>query len=97
MTATHFNRTQTKTVVELSLQDLKQVVKETLQEEKARLEAEAQAGDLLGTVSRNEACKLLNVSFCTLNRWERIGYLIPVRAGRKVYYLKQDIKQLLSK
>ncbi len=87
----------TKTVVELSMSDLKKVVSDTLREERERIAEEAKKANEIDILSRAEVCKILSVSFATLNRWEKTGYLIPVRAGRKVHYLKDDVKRLISK
>lgn len=38
-----------------------------------------------------------NVSHTTLWKWERNGYLVPVRIGRRVYYRREDILKLTSK
>lgn len=87
----------TKTVVELSMNDLRAVVGDVLREERAKAAEEAKKAQEVQMYSRLEVAKLLNVSFATLNRWEKTGYLIPVRAGRKVHYLKSDIQNLISK
>lgn len=98
MTATTLaGASNTKTVVELSMNDLQAVVGDVLREERAKAAEEAKKAETLQIYSRLEVAKLLNVSFATLNRWEKTGYLVPVRAGRKVYYLKADIQNLISK
>lgn len=87
----------TKTVVELSMNDLREVVGDVLREERAKAAEEAKKAQTVDIYTRKEVAELLNVSFATLNRWEKIGYLKPVRAGRKVHYLKSDIQNLISK
>lgn len=37
---------------------------------------------------------ILNVSKATLWRWEKNGYLVPVRFGRKVMYKDSDLKRI---
>lgn len=86
----------TKTVIELSMSDLKAVVAETIREEREKAAAEAAANNVNLFITRSEAANRLNVTFSTLNRWEKTGYLKPVRAGRKVYYKIADIEAVLK-
>ena len=55
--------------------------------------AEKSHPDLL---SRAEARQLLHVSNTTLNAWEKRGWLVPSRAGRRVLFHRADIDRLLS-
>ena len=89
--------TNTKTVVELSLNDLREVIGDVFREERAKEAKETHKAGAVEIYSRKEVARLLNVSFATLNRWEKCGYLTPVRAGRKVHYLKSDIQGLILK
>ena len=89
--------TKSRTVIELSIDDLRSVVGDVLREERQKAAEEARKGNTPDILSRREVCKLLNVGFSTLWRWEKIGYLIPVKAGRKVHYLKTDVDKLISK
>lgn len=90
-------QTKSRTIVELSIDDLRSVVGDVLREERQKATEEARKGNTPDILSRREVCKLLNVGFSTLWRWEKTGYLIPVKAGRKVYYLKKDVDNLISK
>lgn len=65
---------------------LKSVIGETL--------AELRSQDRETYLSSDEVMALLKVSKATLWRWERKGYLVPVRFGRKVLYKESDIKQI---
>lgn len=52
--------------------------------------------DVLLTVE--EAMALLKVkNRATLWRWEKRGYLAPVRGGKKCLYRRSDIEQMLNK
>ncbi len=44
----------------------------------------------------DEVMKELSVSPVTLWRWGRIGYLVPVKLGRKSRYKRSDVDSLLS-
>ena len=64
--------------------------------EEARREARAVYEDEL--VPKEEARKRLlgGVDPSTLWRWEKAGYLAPVRIGTKVYYKRGDIARLVD-
>lgn len=64
--------------------------------EEARREARAVYDDEL--VPKEEARKRLlgGVDPSTLWRWEKAGYLAPVRIGTKVYYKRGDIARLVD-
>ncbi len=46
--------------------------------------------------SVGKVSEMLQVSKPTLWRWEKTGYLIPVRIGGKVRYKMSDVKQILE-
>lgn len=64
--------------------------------EEARREARALYEDEL--VPKEDARKRLlgGVDPSTLWRWEKAGYLAPVRIGTKVYYRRGDIARLVD-
>lgn len=64
--------------------------------EEARREARALYEDEL--VPKEDARKRLlgGVDPSTLWRWEKAGYLAPVRIGTKVYYKRGDIARLVD-
>ena len=47
-------------------------------------------------LTRSEAAKFLHVSVQTLANWERMNYLIPVRAGRRVLYPIELLRQFTN-
>lgn len=47
-------------------------------------------------ISVKEAAYMLGVDRSTLWRWEKKGYLIPARIGRKVLYRMADIKKIIN-
>lgn len=63
--------------------------------------------DMLGTnlfpdnddslISKKEAMEGFSVSHTTLWKWEKSGYLTPVRVGKRVYYRREDVKNLTKK
>lgn len=44
----------------------------------------------------DEVASELGVSKNTLWRWEKRGYLIPIKVGRKPFYKRSDVDSLLS-
>jgi len=44
----------------------------------------------------NEVVEKYNVSRSTLQRWEKLEYLLPVRLGKKVLYRTEDIKSAIA-
>lgn len=55
--------------------------------------AAAKGEDLL---SRSEVMKQLRVSRSTLHRWAVSGQLIPLKAGRRPMYSRDQIRKFLS-
>lgn len=47
-------------------------------------------------LSRVEAATMLRVSLMTLRRMEKRGELIPHRAGKRIFYVKDEIDKFLS-
>ncbi len=48
-------------------------------------------------LTADEAAMQLSVTKVSLWRWSKMGYLTPVKAGRKVFYWQSDIDKLLKK
>jgi uncharacterized protein YfkK (UPF0435 family) len=44
----------------------------------------------------NDVVKKYNVSRSTLQRWEKLKSLLPVRLGKKVMYRTEDIKRAIA-
>ena len=75
-----------------SLTDLKEVFNEW-QDERDAMQPTPKEDILL---SADEAASILKVSSVTLWRWAKMGYLKPVKAGRKVHYWQSAIDNLLK-
>lgn len=45
-------------------------------------------------IAKKDVMEGLGVTHTTLWKWEKAGYLIPVRFGKKIYYKKDDLKKL---
>ena len=76
------------------LMELTRAIQQVLHEE---IEAERnKASDSeLGLMTRLEVQDKLNISPTTLWHWEKAKYLVPVKLGRRVFYKRQDIENLI--
>jgi excisionase family DNA binding protein len=48
-------------------------------------------------LSVNEACELFNVTKGTLWRWNRDGYLKPIKVGGRCYYKQSEVNVILER
>lgn len=48
-------------------------------------------------ISKKDAMIGFKVSHTTLWKWQMSGYLTPVKVGKRVYYRREDIKNLTQK
>ena len=47
-------------------------------------------------LTRDEVCKLLDVSYTTLHNWNRDGILVNQKLGRRVYYSKASVMSMFN-
>ena len=47
--------------------------------------------------TRTETSELLNVSFVTLNKWNRLGVLPAYSVGTRVYYKSTDVQNAMKR
>ena len=83
-------------MVVMSAADLKAAMGAMYQEQQAQTAAAIAAHRERPTLSRAEAARALNVTLTTLWRWDKIGYLCPVKIGSKVLYRASDIDVILT-
>lgn len=76
----------------VSAQDLKNAIDASIQQAIQELMGNMPMSDKL--IPLKEVAETLNVSRCTLNRWNKDGYLIPIKIGRKVFYRQNDINEI---
>ncbi len=48
-------------------------------------------------ISKKDVMEGLGVSHTTLWKWQKRGYLMPVKVGKKVYYRREDIIKMTEK
>ena len=88
---------QSDAMLLISASDLRTFANVLIQEtgdsvaEKTFSAVKAAMGDKIKYCARGEASEILGVSYPTLHRWEKEKCLIPVRIGRKVLYLRNEV------
>lgn len=81
----------TVAVTPADLKEFALYVLENAEADKARQQHEGKT-----FLTSAEAQKALGVKRTTLWRWERSGYLTPVRLGRSPRYRREDIERLIN-
>ena len=76
----------------VNAQDLKNAIDASIQQAIQELMGNMPMSDKL--VPLKEVAETLNVSRCTLNRWNKDGYLVPIKIGGKVFYRQNDINEI---
>lgn len=74
----------------ISASDLETVIKGIVSETMGEISAASKDSK----ITRIAAIKRLGKSEATLWRWERSGYLVPVRQGKDVFYRESDIRAI---
>lgn len=77
----------------VTLSDLKEFALTIVSEAMAAKEAERKEEKYL---TPDEVADMVGVSKNTLWRWEKNGYLIPIKFGRKSFYKQSDINKILE-
>lgn len=82
--------------VAITLEDLRQFHREVIANTKRELEAEIAEDKGERYLSIKQACEMLGVDPCTLWRWKKRGYLVPVEIGGKRRYRLSEIRRMLN-
>lgn len=99
MTQTNFNQIAEGAqgvMLVISAADLKAAVAEMCDRHEANKQKAIEERRELPTLTREQAARALNVTFSTLWRWAKMGYLTPVKIGTKVLYRASDIEHMLT-
>lgn len=84
---------QLTTALQLILRPIiKEVVLATIEEQTPQLQ---QKKDV--QLTADQAAEQLHTTKVTLWRWAKLGYLSPIKVGRKVYYWQSDIDKITQK
>lgn len=89
---------QPKLIYQVETSDLEQIIFRAVadamsQYSSSNTQVVAESSEML---SRDEAAKFLHVSKQTLFNWEKVGYLTPTRAGRRVLYPVELLRQFTN-
>lgn len=78
--------------VEELVREIKEMVKQVL--ESCEITAQSDSERVL---TRKEAGELLQVSFVTLNKWNKLGVLPAYNVGTRVYYKWIDVQNAMKR
>ena len=71
--------------------ELKQIIKEVIQDELKEVSKQPEEKDSEGLLSRKETCEFLKISLTTLWHWTNNGKIDSYGIGNRVYYKKEDL------
>lgn len=78
----------------VSLDDLRQIVRDIINIEQAKNSLEGR--NEVDTLSIDEVVALCKVDKSTLWRWDKCGYLQKQHCGKRVFYIKEDVHNLIN-
>lgn len=87
----HISLTMTGTGLMELIKAVQQVIYEEINEEKANL----QDSDI-ELITKQDVIDKLHVSSTTLWIWEKRKYLVPVKIGRRIFYKRRDVNNLMG-
>ena len=80
----------------VSLNDLKEVCSHLYNEQRLRQEKlKAQEND--GLIDSKQVKEILNVKDGALWKWNKRGYLCPLKIGSRNFYRREDVDRILGK
>lgn len=84
-------------IYQVKASDLRLIIAEMYHAEQERTRQAIEAQREKPSMTRRQAAEALNVTFATLWRWAKDGYLVPVKIGNKVLYRATDVEAILHK
>ena len=83
-------------ITQLTPQDLKQLIKEAIQQERASYEESLSNNEVDRLNSREKTAKdILDVDLLTLHRWTQQGKIKAHAIGNRIYYKDSSIEEAL--
>ena len=79
----------------LKIEDLREFAHLLIEKSKEQLLPVMVSASHEDLLTKKEVLEKFNVCHTTLWNWERKGYLIPVKIGRKVSYRQADIERII--
>ncbi len=86
-------------VFQLSVEDLSTMIRQSVATELQKVSnliSKTPKDDSDKILTREEVCKLLDVSTTTLFNWNRDGILVNQKCGRRVYYSKASVMSMFN-
>ena len=86
-------------VFQLSVEDLSTMIRQSVATELQKVSnliSKTPKDDSDKILTREEVCKLLDVSTTTLFNWNRDGILVNQKLGRRVYYSKASVMSMFN-
>jgi hypothetical protein len=86
-------------VFQLSVEDLSTMIRQSVATELQKVSnliSKTPKDDSDKILTREEVCKLLDVSTTTLFNWNRDGILVNQKRGRRVYYSKASVMSMFN-
>ena len=87
----HISLTMTGTGLMELIKAVQQVIYEEINEEKAN-----QQDSDIELITKQDVIDKLHVSSTTLWIWEKRKYLVPVKIGRRIFYKRRDVNNLMG-
>ena len=87
----HISITMTGTGLMELIKAIQQVIYEEITEEKAN-----QHDSDIELITKQDVIDKLHVSSTTLWIWEKRKYLVPVKIGRRIFYKRRDVNNLMG-
>jgi len=87
----HISLTMTGTGLMELIKAVQQVIYEEINEEKAN-----QQDSDIELITKQDVIDKLHVSSTTLWIWEKRKYLVPVKIGRRIFYKRRDVNNLMD-
>ena len=88
----HISLTMTGTGLMELIKAVQQVIYEEINEEKAN-----QQDSDIELITKQDVIDKLHVSSTTLWIWEKRKYLVPVKIGRRIFYKRRDVNNLMGR
>ena len=87
----HISLTMTGTGLMELIKAVQQVIYEEINEEKAN-----QQDSDIELITKQDVIDKLHVSSTTIWIWEKRKYLVPVKIGRRIFYKRRDVNNLMG-
>lgn len=83
-------------IISVKCSDLLDAFRSIIEESKLQSDKITKEESLETYLTEKEVIKLLSTKHVTLWRWHKTGYLVPINIGRKIFYKKSDIDNILK-